>query len=84
MAAEDGEGEPRDPSPEAIPAAGRQAGKSWLEIAVELYGAERVDEEWTLDGPMRATVRRLALRAVGNVDTAPSRDGTGPRPPGRW
>ena len=80
MATEDSEGEPGDPTPEAVAAASRRAGERAREIAVELYGAERVDEEWTPDGSMCAAVRRLMHRAM---DAAPSRNGTGPRPPGR-
>ena len=71
MAAEDGEGEPAagartpprvsaDSSPEAVAMAGRRAGKSLREIAVDLYGAERVAAGWHRDGWMRATVQRLA------------------------
>ena len=61
MSAEDGAGEPA--IPRAVAAAGLRAGKGLRRIAVDLYGAGRVDAEWTPDGPMRATVRRLSRRA---------------------
>ena len=65
MAAEDGEGEPaaRASSAEAVVAAGRRAGKSPREIAVDLYGREQVDADWHTDSAMRSKLRRLACRA---------------------
>ena len=63
MAAEDGEGEPPTPSAAAVAAAGLRAGKGLRQIAVDLYGAARVDAEWTPDGWMRVRVRRLVRRA---------------------
>ena len=46
-------------APEAIVAAGWGAGKTLREIAIDLFGAARVDAEWYADGWMRATVQRL-------------------------
>ena len=75
MAAKDGESELATPS--AVAAVGLRAGKGLRAVAIDLFGAERVGAEWTPDGPMRATVRRLAHRAR---DEAPAPgDGTGPR-----
>ena len=45
-----------------IAASGRRAGKSLREIAVDLYGAARVEAEWTGGGWMRPVVRRLVRR----------------------
>ena len=42
---------------------GRLAGKSWREIAVDLYGAERVAADWSVDGWMRSRVRRYGSKA---------------------
>ncbi len=58
---------------------GSWAGKGLRAIAVDLFGPERVDEEWTPDGWMRAQVRRLVQRAR---DETPA-PGNGPRPAGR-
>ena len=79
VAVKDGEGEPA--APWAAAAAGLRAGKCLRAVAVDLFGAERVDAEWTPEGPMRATVRRLARRARDEA-RAPG-DGTRPRRPGR-
>ena len=38
---------------------GSQAGKSQREIAIDLFGAARVEAEWSIDSQMRAKVRRL-------------------------
>lgn len=67
MFAEDGDGEqPGGPAPEATPetaaAAGWREGKSLREIAVDLFGAERVAAEWHSDSCMRAWMRRLLHR----------------------
>ena len=59
----------------AVAQAGRRAGKGLRAIAIDLFGAARVDAEWTPDGPMRAAVRRLARR--GRDGEAPP-CGTGP------
>ena len=82
MAAEDGEGDPAAGlSPEAVAAAGGRAGKPLREIAVDLYGRERVDTNWHADSAMRSKLRRPVQRAC---DEAPAPgDGTGPRLPGR-
>ena len=42
---------------------GRLAGKSWHEIAVDIYCANRVAAEWNTDGWMRSRVRRLGKKA---------------------
>ena len=74
MAPEDGDGE-RKAEPEASPVtapdaraeavvrAGRKARRSLRKIAIDLFGAERVAAQWHPDGPLRARIRRLALRA---------------------
>ena len=64
---EDEDGERRagpDGAPEAVAAAALRAGRSLREIAVDLFGAERVAAEWHPDGSMRADVRRLVQRAA--------------------
>ena len=43
--------------------AGIRSGKSMREIAVDLYGADRVAAGWHADSRMRAKVRRLISRA---------------------
>ena len=43
---------------------GRLGGKSLRQIAVDLYGEERVAEEWSSDGPMRGRVRWRVKRAL--------------------
>ena len=68
MAVKDGDGEP--PLPSAVARAGLRA------VAADLLGAERVDAEWTPNGPMRARVRRLARRA-GDGDAPPCGMGPG-------
>ena len=73
MAAKDSDGEP--PASSAVPRAGLRDGRGLRAIAIDLFGAGRVNAEWTPDGPMRATVRRLACRA-GDGETPPC--GTGP------
>ena len=42
---------------------GRLAGKSWREIAIDLYGAERVAADWHTESWMRSRVRRLGKKA---------------------
>ena len=76
VAPEDGDGEPQA-GPEAAPGiapearveavvqAGRKARKSLRDIAVDLFGAERVAAEWLPGGSMRARVRRLVQRDPG-------------------
>ncbi len=79
MATEDGEGGPAagDSSPAAIVAAGLRAGKPLRDIAVGLYGRERVDAHWHADSAMRSKVRR---RRACDEARAP---GDAPRPAGR-
>ena len=48
---------------EAVALAGRRAGRSLREIAVDLYGREKVDASWHADSAMRAKMRRLLYRA---------------------
>ena len=43
---------------------GRLAGRSLRRIAVDLYGAARVAEEWHSDGFMRARVRWRVKQAL--------------------
>ena len=50
-------------SERAVVLAGVRSGKSTREIAVDLYGADRVAADWHRDGWMRAQVRRLVQRA---------------------
>ena len=47
---------------------GHIAGKSMREIAVDLYGAERVAAEWTPDGGLRAQTRRLVHKARAHAE----------------
>ena len=47
----------------AVALSGVRSGKSMREIAVDLYGADRVAACWHGDGWMRARVRRLVHRA---------------------
>ena len=62
---------------EAIGLAGRRSGKSPREIAVDLYGREKVDADWHADSAMRSKLRRLLRRA--EAESAASPDGAGPR-----
>ena len=73
MAAEDGEGDPAAgaSSAEAVAAAGRRAGKPLREIAVELYGRERVEACWHADSAMRSKLRRLLRRAEAGSGAGP-------------
>ena len=45
---------------------GYDAGKSMREIAVDLYGAEKVTAEWTSDSVLRTRMRRLLRKARAN------------------
>ena len=56
-------GSERDRTAEAIALAGRRAGKSLREIAVDLYGRERVDADWHAGSALRARLQRLPCRA---------------------
>ena len=49
---------------------GDDAGKSMREIAVDVYGAERVAAEWTLDRVLRAQTRRLLCKARDHAERA--------------
>ncbi len=63
----------------AVALAGLRSGKSMREIAVDLYGADRVAAGWHGDGRMRAKVRRLVHRA--RAAPGEGRDNTGPATP---
>ena len=69
MAAQDGEGETA--APWAVAAAGLRAGKSPREIAVDLYGREKVDAAWHADSAMRSKLRRLLRRAEAESGAGP-------------
>ncbi len=49
--------------PDPVPDTGWREGRTLREIAVELFGAERVDAEWHADSWMRGRVRRHVRRA---------------------
>ena len=49
---------------------GHVAGKSTREIAVDLYGAERVAAEWNPEGALRAHTRRLVRKALAHAERA--------------
>ena len=61
-------------SPEAVALAGRRAGRSLREIAVELYGRGEVEACWHDDSAMRSKVRRLLAKARAR-DGAGTEDG---------
>ena len=52
--------------------AGWRTGKSQRQIAVDLFGAARVDAEWSADSQLRAKVRRLVDRARAGSDVGAS------------
>ena len=54
----------------AVALSGIRSGKSMREIAVDLYGADKVAAGWHRDGWMRAKVRRLVSRARAASDDA--------------
>ena len=56
---------------EAIALAGRRAGKAMREIAIDLYGRERVEADWHADSWMRAKIRRLLYRAKARAGAGP-------------
>ena len=60
----------------AVALAGWLARKSQRQIAVDLFGAARVDAEWSPDSRIRAKVRRLVIQARVEADAGPG--GTGP------
>ena len=68
-----------DAAMRAVVLAGLRSGKSVREIAVDLYGADRVAAGWHGDGRMRAKVRRLVQRARAASEKGP--DNTGPAMP---
>ena len=56
----------------------RLAGRSHRLIAIDLFGEERVEQEWSSESPMRARVRwrvkiALALMAGGYLELAAGR-----------
>ena len=53
-----------DGAPEAVAAAALRAGRSPREVAIDLFGGERVAAEWHPDGSMRAYVRQLVQRGA--------------------
>ena len=64
----------------AVVPAGLRSGKSMPEIAVDLYGADRVTADrvaagWHGDGRMRAKVRRPVHRTRTAPDEGPDRAG---------
>ena len=73
-----------DAAMRAVVLAGIRSGKSMREIAVGLYGAERVAADWHVDSRMRAKVRRLVYRARAASDEGPpASQGAMPRVPVR-
>ena len=52
-----------DAAMRAVALDGIRSGKSVREMAVYLYGADRVAADWHSDSRMRAKVRRLVSRA---------------------
>ena len=67
-----------DASMRAVAQAGIRSGKSRREIAVDLYGEDRVAADWDLNGWMRAKVRRLVrhARAASSVGSGGADAGT--------
>ncbi len=63
--------ETRRMSREAIVLAGRRAGKSLREIAVDLYGRDQVDADWHADSRLRSKVRQLLYRAKARSGAGP-------------
>ena len=61
-----------DAAMRAVVLAGIRSGKPVREIAVDLYGAERVAADWHVDSRMRAKVRRLVYRARAASDEGPA------------
>ena len=47
---------------------GKLAGKTHRLIAIDLYGARRVAEEWAAAGPVRSLVRRRIKRSMHVMD----------------
>ena len=68
----------------AVAMAGIRSGKSMREIAVDLYGVDRVAAGWHSDSGMRTKVRRLVNRARAASDHgSPAGRGATPRSPAR-
>ena len=67
------------PCPAPCPASGGGArdGRPLREIAVGMFGAERVDAEWHPDGWMRTMVRRRLRRSRLAAETDRGDPGTG-------
>ena len=63
----------------AVALAGWRTGKSQRQVAVDLFGAARVDAEWSPDSQLRAKVRRLVDRARAESDVGSG--GAGPGTP---
>ena len=66
-----------DAAMRAVALAGIRSGKSMREIAVDLYGAERVAADWHVDSRMRAKVRRLVSRVRDASGAGPNNGGPG-------
>jgi len=64
-------------SPEAAALAGRRAGKSLREIAIDLYGREQVDADWHADSPLRSKLRRLLCWTEARSGAGPHDAGPG-------
>lgn len=60
-----------DAAMRAVALAGLRAGKSLREIAIDLYGPDRVAADWHGDSWMRANVQRLVDRAPAAPDEGP-------------
>ena len=56
---------------------GVRSGKPMRQIAVDLYGADRVAADWHGDSGMRAKVGRLVNRARAAPDEGPDEAGPG-------
>ena len=66
-----------DAAMRAVALVGMRSGKSMREIAVDLYGADRVAAGWHSDSRMRAKVRRLVSRARTASGAGPGCAGPG-------
>ena len=66
-----------DAAVRAVALAGIRSGKSMREIAVDLYGADRVAADWHDDSEMRAKVRRLVYRTRAASGARPDDAGPG-------
>ena len=70
-------GPDRGKAMEAAVLAGKRAGKSLREIAVDLYGREQVEAEWHADSRIRAKMRRLLYRVEARAGAGPDSAGPG-------